>query len=628
MSTSFSIGQRAALVAVASLSGYALFRRKYPNLTTDVRYFLSLAKGGKLLEKYNKANLFILDFFEEHARKQPNHPCILFENETYTYGEVAANVNRTARWVLGSDPSLMKGDAVCVLLHNGPTIVWTWLGLQKKGIISSMINFNLKGQALLHCIKASYSKHIIFGSEFLDSILDIVDALRDLNIGLWMVNDACIPDLVTPEDVVTMEISTMSGEHLPTVPITSPEDVATFIFTSGTTGMPKPVNIPHYKITGACVFSYIHVGLTPSDVYYVALPMYHSSALLIAVTGSLFSGATIAIAKKFSASRFWDDVRRFRVSVFQYIGEVCRYLLAQPRKENDGQYPRPVKAVGNGLRPDVWREFKERFKIAPILEFYASTEGNFSFFNSDDHVGSVGRYSWILRKMLDRVEIVDCDYETGKPKRNSNGMCVRLPPGSSGLMLFQITEKSAFVGYHGSEEMTNKKIVRDVKRQGDAYFNTGDLIKIDVDNYVYFIDRLGDTFRWKGENISTMEVSQVLGLFPVVLEANVYGVPVKGHDGRAGMASIVLHKGANLDFSALYQHITTSLPDYARPKFLRLLDEMDLTSTFKHKKTELMKRGFAPDGYGEVYIIDPSKKTYVPINPYHVKVLTAGHSKL
>eukprot|EP00057_Strongylocentrotus_purpuratus_P034333 XP_794803.2 PREDICTED: very long-chain acyl-CoA synthetase-like [Strongylocentrotus purpuratus] len=629
MPASWSVGQKAALMAGASLpSGYAWLRWKYPNLKTDVQFFLRLVKIGKLLENCQKSKLFILDILEEHARARPNHPCILYENERYTYAEVAGNVNRTARWVSGSDPILKKGDVVCVLLHNGPAIVWTWLGLQKKGIIASMINYNLKGSALLHCIKASQPKHIIFGSEFLDAILDIQASLRDLRIGLWMINDARIPGLLPPDDVVTMEISTVSGEQFPTVPITGLGDIGAYIFTSGTTGMPKPAIVTHGRAIGGGAFSSIQVGVSPSDIYYIALPMYHSSALLIAASGCLYTGATIAITKKFSASHFWDDVRRFQVTIFQYIGEVCRYLLAQPKRENDGDYPRRVRAVGNGLRPDIWKEFKTRFNITQIFEFYAATEGNFSFLNIDGHVGSVGRYSWILRRMLDRVEIVDCDYESGKPKRNPDGLCVRLPLGSTGLMLLKITEKAAFVGYRGPEEMTKKKIVRDVKTKGDAYFNTGDLMKIDVDEYVYFIDRLGDTFRWKGENISTQEVSHVLALFPAILEANVYGVHVPGHNGRAGMASIVLHKGAILDFSGLYQHIVSSLPDYARPKFLRLLDEMDLTGTFKHKKTELVKRGFAPDGYGEVYIIEPSRKTYVPINHDHIKMLTAGYSKL
>nr|XP_054754097.1 long-chain fatty acid transport protein 2-like [Lytechinus pictus] len=621
--------QKAALVAGVSIPpGYAWLRWKYPQLWTDIDFYRKLKVYFKMMEHCQNSKLSILHFFEEHARERPNHPCILFENEMYTYGEVAANVNRTARWVLGSDPSLKKGDVVCVLLHNGPTIVWTWLGLQKKGIISSMINNNLKGQALLHCIKSSYAKYIIFGSEFLDAIIDIKDALRDLNMGLWMINDTRIPGLLPPDDVVTMDISTVSGEHLPTVPITGLSDVGSYIFTSGTTGMPKPAVIGHNKPLAAALFYHVNTGLTPDDVHYIALPIYHSAALLMAVSGSLYHGATLAIARKFSASHFWDDVRRFRVTIFQYIGEICRYLLAQPQKENDGVYPRPVRAIGNGLRPDIWREFKARFNIQQIFEFYGATEANFAFLNTDDHVGSMGRYSWLLKRNVGNVEIVDCDTETGEPKRGRDGLCIQLPRGSIGLMLFQITERAAFAGYRGPEDMTRKKIVSDVKTKGDSYFNTGDLVKIDVDDYIYFIDRLGDTFRWKGENVSTLEVSHALGLFSAIVEANVYGVYVPGHDGRAGMASIVLHKGATLDFSALYQHISSSLPDYARPKFLRLLDEMDLTGTFKHKKTELMKRGFAPDGYGEVYIIDPLKMTYEPINHDHIKVLTAGHSKL
>ncbi|XP_071506155.1 long-chain fatty acid transport protein 2-like [Diadema antillarum] len=629
MASSWSAGQRAAAIAAVSIpSGYAWLRWKYPTLLSDVEQMRRIMKFFKTLENLDKERISVPEFFEKYAKETPNHPCILYREESYSYADVSRKASMTARWISGSDPSLKKGDAVCVLLHNGPTFLWTWLGLLKLGVISSLMNYNLRGATLLHCIRTSEAKKLIFGSEFLSAVCDILPDLRDLGIDLWMVNDTGIEDMSPPNDLVTMDIDTVSDDHYPSVRIENLTDVASYIFTSGTTGMPKPAVIPHSKLVGAGIFYHLYSHLSAEDVYYISLPLYHSAALLVAVCGSWMKGSTIAVSRKFSASRFWDDVRKYRVTIFQYIGEICRYLLAQPPKDNDGKYDRPLRAaVGNGLRVEIWKEFQTRFKIGQIFEFYGATEGIFTFVNFDGRFGTVGKYSWIMRRFFDNIEIVEYDFASGEPKRDKHGMCIRVPTGEPGLLLMKMLGKIQFAGYKGKREMSEKKIVRNVKVPDDMYFNSGDVMRIDSEGYVYFLDRVGDTFRWKGENVSTFEVSHVLSCFPVIEEANVYGVHVPGHDGRAGMAAIVVREGATIDYGDLYRHVTSSLPTYAQPKFLRMVGATDLTSTFKHKKSDLVKRGFNPD-FEEVFIVEPSQETYVPITQRHIQALTSGQSKL
>ncbi|XP_071506156.1 long-chain fatty acid transport protein 2-like [Diadema antillarum] len=629
MSLSWSTGQKAAAIAAVSIpSGYAWLRWKYPTLLSDVEQLRRIVNVIKTLESLDKTKISFADFFEKYAKETPNHTCILYQEESYSYVDVNRKASMTARWISGSDPSLKKGDAVCVLLHNGPTFLWTWLGLLKLGVISSLINYNLRGATLLHCIRTSEAKKLIFGSEFLSAVCDILPDLRELGIDLWMVNDTGIEDLSPPNDVVTMDIVTVSDDHYPSVRIESLNDVASYIFTSGTTGMPKPAVIPNSKLVAAGLYYHLYSQLTADDVYYISLPLYHSAGLLLAVCGSLIKGSTIAVSRTFSASRFWDDVRKYRATVFLYIGEICRYLLAQPAKDNDGKYERPLRAaVGNGLRVEIWKEFQTRFKIGQIFEVYGATESVFSFVNFDGRVGTVGKYSWIMRKCVDNIEIVEYDFASGEPKRDKHGMCIRVPTGEPGLLLMKILNKTRFAGYKGKREVTERKIARNVKVRGDEYYNSGDVLRIDSEGYVFFIDRVGDTFRWKGENVSTFEVSHVLSCFNDIEEANVYGVHVPGHEGRAGMAAIVVREGATIDYGDLYRHVTSSLPTYAQPKFLRMVAETDLTSTFKHKKSDLVKRGFNPD-FEEVFIVEPSQGTYVPITQRHIQALTSGQSKL
>ncbi|KFO37464.1 Very long-chain acyl-CoA synthetase [Fukomys damarensis] len=423
---------------------------------------------------------------------------------------------------------------------------------------------------------------------------------------------------------------------------------ALYIYTSGTTGLPKAATINHHRIwygTGISMAS----GLRSDDVVYTSLPLYHSAALLVGLHGCIVSGATMVLRKKFSASQFWDDCRKYNVTVIQYIGELLRYLCNTPppypvamamhqlqnretkgflaKKPNDRDH-KVRMALGNGLRGDVWREFIKRFGDIQIYEFYASTEGNVGFLNYPRKVGAVGRMNYLQRKVV-RYELIKYDVEKDEPVRDENGFCIRVPRGEVGLLVSKITQLTPFHGYAGGKSQTEKKKLRDVFKKGDVYFNSGDLLMIDHDGFIYFHDRVGDTFRWKGENVATTEVADIVGLVEFVQEVNVYGVPVPGHEGRIGMASIKMKENYEFDGQKLFQHIADYLPPYARPRFLRIQDTIEITGTFKHRKVTLMEEGFNPTVIKDaMYFLDDTAKMYVPMTEGIYNAITNKTLKL
>ncbi|XP_052579748.1 long-chain fatty acid transport protein 2 isoform X2 [Peromyscus californicus insignis] len=323
-------------------------------------------------------------------------------------------------------------------------------------------------------------------------------------------------------------------------------------------------------------------------------------------------GATLALRSKFSASQFWDDCRKYNVTAIQYIGELLRYLCNTPAKPNDRDHKVKI-ALGNGLRGDVWKEFIKRFGDIHVYEFYASTEGNIGFMNYPRKIGAVGRANYLQRKVV-RYELIKYDVEKDEPVRDANGYCIKVPKGEVGLLVCKITQLTPFNGYAGGKSQTEKKKLRDVFEKGDLYFNSGDLLMIDHDDFVYFHDRVGDTFRWKGENVATTEVADIVGLVDFVQEVNVYGVPVPGHEGRIGMASIKIKENHEFNGKKLFQHISEYLPSYARPRFLRIQDTIEITGTFKHRKVTLMEEGFNPTVIKDaLYFMDDTAKTYVPM---------------
>ena len=546
---------------------------------------------------------------DELADKFGDAPALLSDRERFTYRELAARSNRYSRWALAQ--GLNKGETVCLLMPNRPEYMAIWLGVTRVGGVVALLNTNLSGASLAHCINIVEPKHIIVASELGPTFATTRIHLAT-NATVWSHGDGA-PEFLR----VDHAIEGQSGERLGVTERTllTIEDRALFIYTSGTTGLPKAANINHYRLMLASHGFAGAIGTTSSDRMYVALPLYHTTGGVCAVGAVLVNGGSAAIRERFSAREFWDDIVRFDCTMFQYIGELCRYLVNSPPSPNERRH-RVRACCGNGLRPDVWPEFQKRFGIPHILEFYAATEGNVIMFNFDEKPGAVGRVPWFLKHRFP-IEIVRFDVEAEQPVRNAQGFCIPCEPNETGETIGKIINDakkpgSRFEGY-ASQTDTERKILRNVFEPGDAWFRTGDLMRKDEDGYFYFIDRVGDTFRWKGENVATSEVSEAITTFPGVQEANVYGVGLVGRDGRAGMAALVVD--GDVDLAALRAHLKSSLPDYAQPLFLRIKGEIDVTGTFKQKKVDLVRQGFDPDGTRDpIYFNDPDARAFVRLD--------------
>jgi len=549
------------------------------------------------------------DVIDDLAAKFGDAPALLSDRERFTYRQLAERANRYARWALAQ--GLAKGDAVCLFMPNRPEFMAIWLGMTRAGGVVALVNSNLAGAALAHCINVVEPKHVIVATELAAAFASARPHLA-VNAKAW-VHGADGVDLPR----IDQQIETLGGETLAVSErrALTIEDRALYIYTSGTTGLPKAANINHYRLMLA---SHGFAGIMDtraSDRLYDCLPMYHTVGGVVATGAVLINGGATVIREKFSAREFWDDVTRWDCTIFQYIGELCRYLVNSPPHRRETAH-RLRLACGNGLRPDVWGEFQQRFHIPQILEFYAATEGNVSMFNFEGKQGAVGRIPWFLAHRFP-TKLVKFDVETEQPVRTAEGLCVACAPNEIGEAVGKILKDpsrpgSRFEGYAGAAE-TEKKILRDVFEKGDAWFRTGDLMRQDESGYFYFIDRVGDTFRWKGENVATSEVSETITAFPGVVQANVYGVTVGKRDGRAGMAALVVEPG--FDFAAFRTHLAAHLPEYARPLFLRLLPELDVTPTFKQKKFDLVREGFDPSRISDpLYFSDAESRSFVPLD--------------
>ncbi|XP_010614725.2 bile acyl-CoA synthetase isoform X2 [Fukomys damarensis] len=401
---------------------------------------------------------------------------------------------------------------------------------------------------------------------------------------------------------------------------------ALFIYTSGTTGLPKPAILTHERVLQVSKTLSL-CGATADDVVYSVLPLYHVMGLVLGVLGCLELGATCVLAPKFSASCFWNDCRQHGVTVIQYVGEVLRYLCNAPQRPEDRVH-RVRLAMGNGLRGDVWEAFQKRFGPIQIWEFYGSTEGNVGLVNYAGRCGAVGKTSCLLQ-ILSPLELVQFDMEAAEPVRDKQGLCIPVGPGEAGLLLTKVLSHSPFMGYRGPRELSERKLVRSVKRPGDIYYNTGDVLTMDHEGFVYFQDRLGDTFRWKGENVSTREVEGVLSLVDFLQEVNVYGVPVPGCEGKVGMAAVRLAPGQTFDGQKLYQHVLTWLPTYAAPHFIRIQDTLEITSTFKLVKSQLVKEGFDVGVITDpLFILDRRAQAFRPLTADTYRDVCEGTWKL
>ncbi|TDH16891.1 hypothetical protein EPR50_G00002710 [Perca flavescens] len=598
----------------------------FPYVWMDILYFGDLLR---ILVKFvsrrrRRPSFFVLDRFLEQTAAHPDKPFIGFENEIYSYADTDQMSNKTAD-ALQSHPGYKPGDTVALFMGNEPAFLFTWLALAKLGSPVALLNHNIRTKSLLHCFNCCEANVLIAASELKEAVKDVLPSLIEKGVTVLLMTKHCdTPGIENFSDKVDKASDTPLPRSLRShITYKSP---AVYIYTSGTTGLPKAAVVNQNRLLTAMA-ALSSNGVMSSDVLYLNLPLYHTAGFFIGFIGSIEAGSTIILKRKFSASQFWDDCRKYNVTVVQYIGEVMRYLCSTPKRENDKDHKVRL-AIGNGVRAEIWREFVNRFGDIQIREFYASTEGNVGFVNYAGKIGAIGRVNFFHQKLFP-FTLIKYDTERDEPIRNANGFCVESPKGETGLLVSKITDIAPFVGYAQNEEQTERKRLRNVLKKGDLYFNSGDLMRIDKDNFIYFQDRVGDTFRWKGENVATNEVSDILTISDCLKEANVYGVQVPGHEGRIGMAAVTVKEGAQFDGSRIYHHVVNYLPSYARPRFIRIQNAVEVTGTFKQMKVKLVEESFDPGRIQDpLYILDDKEKSYVPLRSQVYSSIISGNIKL
>ncbi|PWY78501.1 long-chain fatty acid transporter [Aspergillus sclerotioniger CBS 115572] len=626
------------------------------SLSYDKHMILSMLNTGsnaKSAMRRDEVNHFYV--LEKHARdpKIKDRPFLVYDGRSWTFHETYVLVLQYGVW-LKQVHGVKPREVVAMDFMNSATFVFVWFGLWSIGAAPAFINYNLTGKPLTHSIQASTARLLLVEEElrqhFSSEQLEMF-AAPDFRDGKGPV------ELIffTPEveaQILQMEPTREDNTARGGIQL---RDMAVLIYTSGTTGLPKPAILPWRKVWASGVLMHNWLNLTKDDRLFTCMPLYHSSAAIIGVISCLWTGAAVIIGRKFSSRKFWPEAREADATIVQYVGETMRYLLAVPPSidpitgEDLDKKHRVRLALGNGLRPDIWNRVKERYNIPTIAELYASTEGTGGLFNlssNDFSAGAIGRNGALTSMIIGRgIAIVEVDQESQEPWRDSKtGFCKKVPWGEPGELLHALNPQDpgeTFGGYYQNTKATESKILRDVLRKGDVYYRSGDLVRWDKEGRWYFSDRLGDTFRWKSENVSTSEVAEVMGVHPAVHEANVYGVALPNHDGRAGCAAIVFQQQTRAEdqsvvlppsneiLNSLAAHVLKNLPRFAAPQFLRVMAEMEGTGNNKQQKHVLRTQGVDPSlvaANDRMYWLQGNQ--YVPFEGKDWNRLQAGKARL
>jgi acyl-CoA synthetase (AMP-forming)/AMP-acid ligase II len=565
---------------------------------------LPLAKGlYTLISSKPDRYRSIGSHLEEHAHKRPNSPAIRYQDNEFSYRQVNDWVNQYAHYFISQ--GIQPGDAIGINIENRTECLIAVLAVVKTGAIAAMINTSQRGEALLHSINLVKPKMMLIGEEQIETMASVIESLdAHLHAQLHYLKDRgaknC-PNIYQDMAIVTAGESTENPSATQKIQMKQP---CFYIFTSGTTGLPKASVMSHYRwhksMAGMGLAS---MRLTHKDVMYLSLPLYHNNALTVAMAGILGAGGCLAIGRKFSVSRFWDEIRQHKATTFCYIGELCRYLLNSPTKANDQDHP--IRAIiGNGLRPDIWMEFKQRFGIDHINEFYGASECNLVFTNAFNLDCTAGMCPL-------PYNIVEYNIETDEFTRDAQGFMLPVKKGGTGLLITEINDKQPFEGYT-DKVASEKKILKDVFNAQDRWFNTGDMVINQGFKHIAFADRLGDTYRWKGENVATTEVEAVANEYPGVEHSVAYGVEIPGTDGRAGMAALTLKDINDFDTAAFSRHLHEKLPAYAVPIFIRIREQEEITGTFKYRKVELKREHYDLNQVDEpIFFMSHQQKQFV-----------------
>ncbi|XP_037946768.1 long-chain fatty acid transport protein 4 [Teleopsis dalmanni] len=583
------------------------------------------------MNKMERKGWTIARIFQENVKQNPTKTCFIMDERTYTYQYLGNVMNKVGSYF--KTIGLQRNDCVVLLMETRVEYICIWLGLSAIGVKVALINSSLKGETLLHSIKVANAKAIIVGSELASCLKDILHHNDIAPLPIYQYSDneqleSAKFEFLPGATNLTKELDAQKIMDL-SVDIESGRlsDKLLCVYTSGTTGLPKAAVITNLRYLYMCSAVYFMVDLRTTDVIYNPLPLYHTAGGIVAAGISLIHGATSVLRKKFSVSNFWKDCIKYDCTAAQYIGELCRYLLSAPPKPEDTMHNMRVM-YGNGLRPQIWQQFMSRFQIPLIGELYGSTEGNSNLANVVNQVGAMGFVPVFGRKFLP-IQSIKCDEETGEPIRNKAGYCIRTKPGETGLLIGMIDHKRAGTAFNGYEdkEASQKKILKDVFVKGDFYFNSGDMAVSDLLGYFYFKDRTGDTFRWRGENVATSEVEAIITNVVGLQDCVVYGVDIPHVEGKAGMAAIEDPK-RRVDLQQLSSGIRANLPHYAQPLFVRLMNDIPRTDTFKMKKRDLTLEGFNIHKISDPIFYLQKNGTYALLDEAQYAKLVAGESGL
>jgi fatty-acyl-CoA synthase len=558
---------------------------------------------------------------DELAGKYGAAPALLAGDECWTYRALAQAMNRYARWARGE--GIREGDVVAIVMAGGPDYLALWLGLTRIGAVAALVNVNLAGDGLARAIALAAPAHVIAGAGLAAAVAAVRTRLPG-HVRCWGLGESA-DDCPRIDDAVAHA----DGGALADVAPPALGQRALYLYTSGTAGFPKAAAISHRRIVEWSYWFAGIMGTGAQDRLYDCLPMYHAIGGISGIGAMLVSGGSVVLRPRFSASAFWHDVVQGDCTLFLYIGELCRYLVASPAHPDETRHKLRL-CCGSGLRPDIWERFQERFRIPQILEFYAATEGAVSLYNCEGKPGAVGRVPPFLAHRWP-VALVQVDCETGEPLRGADGLCLRAGANEAGEALGRVAEGASggagrFEGY-ADGTASDTKLLRHVFAPGDMWFRTGDLLVRDEEGFFRFVDRLGDTYRWKGENVAASEVAATIAACAHVVEAVVYGVRVPGAEGRAGMAAIV--PGHGFDPAALWRDIAARLPEYARPLFLRIAPAIETTATLRPQKQGLMRDGFDPDATRDpLYFADRAQQAFVPLDAALYRRIVTGELRL
>ena len=561
------------------------------------------------------------DRLEHQARELGERPFLIYGEQTFSYSEVDARANQMAHTFYAN--GLRAGDVCALAMENRPEFFCTWFGLVKLGVVVAFINTQVSGRPLLHALQTTDARALVLGEECLANV-QATEGFPDLPC--WLIRDAentwtgPLPKGIDGHFAARLEKAPRTPFPRDIRAHIDAQTTTLLIFTSGTTGLPKAARYSHMRWMSSGDAMEVTLPVTRDDVFYCCLPLYHGAAATSVTSTALTAGASIVVRRKFSVREFWNDVARHQISIFQYIGEICRYLLNQPVRQGEREHSLRCM-LGAGLSADSWQRWLDRFGPIQVFEGWGATEANAAIINVDNYFGSCGRVpDWNKTN----VRLVRYDVENDCHPRDENGFYQLCEVGEIGEVMGFIVDHpdiggGRFEGYT-SAEATESKIRRNVFREGDAYWSSGDLLRVDADGYCYFIDRIGDTYRWKSENVSTLEVANALGDLPGLELINVYGVQVPGQEGRAGMAAVLMQEGRAFDPQTLFALTEARLPRYAAPVFVRVTQAADLTASYKLRKVELQRQGYCPTRCSDpLFIRDEQAGTYVP---YSAQVLT------